>query len=232
MYLTGGTSGVFQANWYVAGPADGSACVIIDPGQDAAEACRAAVAASGRSVAAVLATHGHIDHVADAAALADGYGVPLFIHEADRPFLADPVAALTPDAAPVIAAMFPHGLRQAHEVREYPLDQESGAGGLGIGGLEFTLVHAPGHTPGCVLLAVVGAAGGPAVVFTGDVVFAGSIGRTDFQVGDAAAMRRTLRERVLPLPDAAVLLPGHGPASDMARERLTNPYLQADFLAG
>jgi glyoxylase-like metal-dependent hydrolase (beta-lactamase superfamily II) len=64
------------------------------------------------------------------------------------------------------------------------------------------------------------------------VVFAGSIGRTDFQVGDPAAMRRTLAERVLPLPDAVALLPGHGPATDMARERLANPYLQPDFLAG
>ncbi|MDR2372512.1 MAG: MBL fold metallo-hydrolase, partial [Bifidobacteriaceae bacterium] len=206
MFLTGGASGAFQANWYAVGPADGSECVIIDPGQDAAAACRGAVAASGRTVAAVLATHGHIDHVADAAALADGYGVPLYIHAADRPFLADPVAALTPDAAPMIRALFPDGLRQAREVREYQLDGGSGTGALGIGGMEVGLAHAPGHTPGCVLLSVGGAAGGAAVVFTGDVVFAGSIGRTDFQVGDPAAMRRTLAERVLPLPDAVALL--------------------------
>ncbi|MDR2347747.1 MAG: MBL fold metallo-hydrolase [Bifidobacteriaceae bacterium] len=229
MHLAGGACGLFQANWYVVGPAGGDECVIVDPGQDAAEPCRAAVAASGRAVAAVLATHGHPDHVADAAVLADGYGVPLFIHGADRFLLADPAAGLSPDAAPFLAALCPDGLQVPSDVREYSLDGDSGRGLVSAGGLDFQLAHAPGHTAGCVLLRL---AGPPPVVFTGDVLFAGSIGRTDFLVGDAAAMRRSLRDQVLPLPDAAILLPGHGPATDMARERRANPYLQPSFLAG
>ncbi|MDR1635350.1 MAG: MBL fold metallo-hydrolase [Bifidobacteriaceae bacterium] len=231
MFLTGGASGALQANWYVAGPEGGAECVVIDPGQDAAAACRAAVAESGRQVAAVLATHGHIDHVADAARLSDSWGVPLFIHSADRPFLVDPAAAVSPDLAPFVHMLFPDGIGEPSDVREYQIEGASGRGVVGIGGLEFEVSHAPGHTPGCVLLSLAAQGGRPPVVFTGDVVFAGSIGRTDFPVGDAAAMRRSLRDRVLPLPDAAVLLPGHGSATDMARERLGNPYLQPDFLA-
>jgi glyoxylase-like metal-dependent hydrolase (beta-lactamase superfamily II) len=229
MRIKAGTSGAFQANWYVVAPEHGDACVIIDPGQDAAEPCRAAVRESGRTPAAVLATHGHIDHIADAACLADAYGVPLHIHPADRPFLTDPVAALTPDLAPLIAAAFPDSFHEAADVREYPVDRVSGAGTVGIGGLEFHLRHAPGHTPGCTLLVLDGD-GAPPVVFTGDVVFAGSIGRTDFAVGDPAAMRRSLRRQVLTLPDAARLLPGHGPPTDLARERRTNPFLGEAFL--
>jgi glyoxylase-like metal-dependent hydrolase (beta-lactamase superfamily II) len=230
MWLTGGASGAFQANWYAVGTKDGGECVVVDPGQGAAEPCRAAVAASGRAVAAVLATHGHIDHVADAAALADDWGAPFYIHAADRPFLEDPAAALSPELEPMVRALFPGGLGVPADVREYEF--EAAAGELGAGGLRFKLAEAPGHTPGCVLLSVAGEAGSGPVVFTGDVVFAGSIGRTDFRVGDPPAMRRSLREQVLPLPAAAVLLPGHGPATELRLELRTNPYLQRDFLAG
>ncbi|MDR0592174.1 MAG: MBL fold metallo-hydrolase [Bifidobacteriaceae bacterium] len=223
MRIAGGTSGAFQANWYVVGPENGSECVIIDPGQDAAGPCRRAVAAAGLAPAAVLATHGHIDHIADAAELADGYGVPLHIHAQDRPFLTDPVAALSPELGHFFGSLFPGPFQEPADVREYQIEGEYGTGALGIGGLVFELRHAPGHTPGSTLLALGGA---EPLVFTGDVVFAGSIGRTDFRVGDPAAMRRSLARQVLTLPDAARLLPGHGPATTLARERRTNPFLR------
>ncbi|MDR1443024.1 MAG: MBL fold metallo-hydrolase [Bifidobacteriaceae bacterium] len=230
MRITSGSSGIFQANWYVVGPEHGNQCVVIDPGQHAAQPCVAAVQALGRDPAAVLATHGHIDHIAAAAYLADTWNVPLYIHGADRPFLTDPVAALTPDAAPMIHSLFPDGFHEPPDVREYQLDSGSETGVCGIGGMEFQLRHAPGHTPGCTLLLLEDGTG--PVAFTGDVVFAGSIGRTDFRVGDPAAMRRSLRRQVLSLPDAARLLPGHGPATSMAIERETNPYLREEFLNG
>jgi glyoxylase-like metal-dependent hydrolase (beta-lactamase superfamily II) len=197
--------------------------VIIDPGEAAAAPCRAQIAAWGRTPAAVLATHGHIDHIADAAELAGGYDIPLYIHPADRPFLTDPAAALTPELVAMLRAYFPGPFREPAAVRAYEIDPSTGRGSLTAGGVDFELRHAPGHTPGSTLLVVRAA---EPTVFSGDVVFAGSIGRTDFLVGDPAAMSRSLAAQVLSLPDAARLLSGHGPATQVGWERLHNPYLQ------
>jgi glyoxylase-like metal-dependent hydrolase (beta-lactamase superfamily II) len=224
MRIAGGTSGAFAANWYLAW-ADGSdQCVIIDPGEASAAPCREQVTALGLRPAAVLATHGHIDHIADAPALADGYGVPLHIHRADRPFLTDPASALTAELAAMLKAYFPGPFREPSSVQPYDVNPKTGRGDLAVAGLIFELRQAPGHTPGSTLL-VLGATDPDPVVFTGDVIFAGSIGRTDFLVGDPAAMRRSLTTQVLSLPDAARLLPGHGPATELGREREHNPYL-------
>ncbi|MDR2565593.1 MAG: MBL fold metallo-hydrolase [Bifidobacteriaceae bacterium] len=225
MYLSGGTAGIWQANWYLVGPDHGRECVIIDPGQDSARAIRQALADDRREPVAVLATHGHIDHIADAAGLADEYGIPLHIHSLDRPFLTNPIAALFPAMGLLLAQAFPQPFREPADVREYQMEEESGRGAVGIGGLDFQLRHAPGHTPGSTLLVVAEDPAAP-VVFSGDVVFAGSIGRTDFAVGDPAAMSRSLRDQVLTLPGQALLLPGHGPASDVSRERRSNPFLR------
>jgi glyoxylase-like metal-dependent hydrolase (beta-lactamase superfamily II) len=225
MRIWSGVSGSFQANWYVAAPAGADSCVVIDPGQGAAEPCGRAVREAGLRPEAILATHGHIDHIASAALLADTWGVPLHIHPADRRFLTDPLAALSPGLAPLIDEAFPEGVSEPADVREYQLDEASGRGADGIGGLEFQFRHAPGHTPGSTLLVLGGGDGEPPAVFTGDVVFAGSVGRTDFAVGDPSAMRESLRSQVLTLPDAARLFPGHGPVTSLARERRTNPFL-------
>ncbi|MDR2373373.1 MAG: MBL fold metallo-hydrolase [Bifidobacteriaceae bacterium] len=222
MYVAGGVSGDFQANWYLVGPDAGTDCVVIDPGQDAAGPVGAALADSGRTPSAILATHGHIDHIADAAALASAFGVPLHIHAADRRFLTDPLAALLPAMAAMFDAIFPGPFVEPDDVREYQF--EGARGRLEAGGLAWELRAAPGHTPGCVLLAAGGGSPAP-LVFTGDVVFAGAIGRTDFAASDPQAMRRSLRDQVLSLPDAARLLPGHGPVTGMGRERRSNPFL-------
>jgi len=115
-----------------------------------------------------------------------------------------------------------------------PADMRLFESGLDVAGLTFEVIHAPGHRPGCVMLrtALSGNPDVDAVVFSGDVLFAGSIGRTDLPGGDHAVMLDTLRGPVLDLADASAILPGHGQQSLMARERATNPYLQADYLGG
>ncbi|MDR3360948.1 MAG: MBL fold metallo-hydrolase [Bifidobacteriaceae bacterium] len=227
MFIASGASGSLQANWYVVG-ADGSdRCVVIDPGEAAAGPCREQIAASGRAPTAVLATHGHVDHIADAAELADFYGIPLYIHASDRPFLTDPAAATNSQFAALLPVMFPGPWREPADVRTYGVEATGGRGALAAADLEFELRHAPGHTPGSTML-IIGGDSDP-TVFAGDVVFAGSIGRTDFLVGSPGAMRRSLKRQLLTLPDAARILPGHGPATDLARERRHNPYLSAAF---
>ncbi|MBK8462942.1 MAG: MBL fold metallo-hydrolase [Nigerium sp.] len=227
MFLTSFPAGPWQANCYVFAP-DGTRTVVVDPGVGAAEAVFRIVEENGLTVEGVLLSHGHIDHVATAAEVADRYGVPAWIHEADRELLTD--SGLPGVSADLLAGLGVV-LREPADLRVW-----SGGERLAIAATTFEVVHAPGHRPGCVILRnALGAAPGEAhgvreLVFSGDVVFAGSIGRTDLPGGDQAAMLDSLRTVVLGLPDDAVLLPGHGPRTSVARERATNPYLQPSFL--
>ncbi len=226
MFLASCTTGAWQTNCYIAGARGSRQCVVIDPGMDAAETVRSTVSRHHLVPVAVLATHGHIDHVADAAVLADDWGVPVWIHSADRPMLTDPLWGLAPQLAGT-AGLVPARLDEPADVREY-----DGLSELELAGLTFRLVHAPGHTPGGMLLAV-SLSDEPDLDeawFTGDTLFAGSIGRTDFAVSDPAAMKRTLAGPIASIPDAAAVLPGHGAQTLMAHERATNPYLQPRFL--
>lgn len=226
MFLASFASGPWQANCYLAAPQAGGECVIIDAGVEASEGIGVLVEEHGLRPAAVFATHGHIDHVASAAEVADRYGVPLWIHPADRHLLTDPAAGLGADSRALLAQLLPGPFREPARVELFE------AGLLEVAGLEFTVTPAPGHTGGCVLLGVPypGHEQISQVVFSGDVVFAGSIGRTDLPGGDPEVMRRTLAGPVLAIPDDTVLLPGHGPQTSMATERATNTFLQPAFL--
>jgi len=223
MHVVSFPAGPWQANCYVVS-GDGARCVVIDPGVGAADVVADLVAERGWVVEGVLLTHGHVDHVASAAAVADAHGVPAWLHEADRALLHE--TGLGPQADALVAQL---GVRLAE-----PADLRLLRGGerLDVAGLSFGVVHAPGHRPGCVLFRLVppGAEPTAPVVFTGDVVFAGSIGRTDLPGGDHAAMLGTLATVVLALPDDATLLPGHGPQTTLARERATNPFLRDAYL--
>lgn len=228
MFLASFPAGPWQANCYVLALDDAHA-VVVDPGVDALEPVQRLVAEHGLGVEGVLLTHGHIDHVATAAEVADHFGVPAWLHAADRDLLTDPASG-RPEMAAMIAQL-------GVDVRE-PADLRLLHGGerVEVAGMAFDVVHTPGHRPGCVLFrlalpeALPQAPGVDELILTGDVVFAGSIGRTDLPGGDDATMRATLRDVVLALPDAAVLLPGHGPESTMDRERATNPYLTDSYL--
>ncbi|QBI55107.1 MBL fold metallo-hydrolase [Streptomonospora litoralis] len=226
MSISAFPAGPLAANCYivtVAAAAEHRAeCVIVDPGQDAAAEIASRVAEEGLVPAAVLLTHGHFDHVWSATEVARAHGVPVYVHGADRPLLSDPAKGLDPGLAAQLSAL----LGQA--ALEEPDDLRELAGGeaLEVAGLRFSVEHVPGHTPGSVCYALApGADDGEAVLFTGDLLFAGSIGRTDFPGGDHAEIMRSLERICRDWPDDTAVLPGHGPRTTIARERATNPFL-------
>lgn len=210
----------------------GRDAVVVDPGAGVTEAVTAEVAERGLTVHAVLATHGHPDHTWDAGRLCGALGVPFVVHEDDAPSAADPAAVLDAlgGGAPASAGVG-GALRAAIEASGVasavvpdhvaPFATPGGAALLEYGGLRLRALHAPGHTPGSTLYVADG------VVLSGDVVFAGSVGRTDLPGGDPAAMARTLADVVGSLDPALTVLPGHGPATTVARELATNPFLRS-----
>lgn len=227
MFLTSFAAGPFQANCYVYS-VDGSRCVVVDPGVNAFDDVKKILDDKALSVEAVLLTHGHPDHVGGAADVADHYGVPAYVHADDRELFD---TSLLSEMAVQIIERF-----QVNHVEPEDLRELVGGETLELAGIPFTTEVAPGHRPGCLLWRTPLAESLPQapelteLIFTGDVVFAGSIGRTDLYGGDDDVMRATLRDIVLALPDTAALLPGHGPETTMAHERTTNPYLQDSYL--
>lgn len=209
-------AGMLAANCSVVAAGESGPAVVIDPGQDAAPTVRAFVAERGYRVEAVLATHGHLDHIWDAAELADEYAVPVAIHGTDRFLLADPAAGLGPQFAALVAgAEFTEPI-QVREVAD--------GDALEYGGLRFEVIHTPGHTKGSVVYRVQ-RLGEPDVLFTGDTLFNAGIGRTDLPGGDADELMASIRDRLLTQADDAIVLPGHGPGSTIGAERTGNPYL-------
>jgi len=191
---------------------------------DATDVVDRLVGESNRTPVAVLATHGHLDHVADAHTVADAYGIPVWIHPADRHLLSEPAAGLGAGAGQLVTELYgSETLPEPGDVREW-VD----ADWYGFAGLRWTVLHAPGHTPGSVLLHA--SDGAESRLFSGDVLFAGSIGRTDLPGGSMSEMAASLRDTVLTLPYDLAVLPGHGPATSIGRECATNPYLQLSFL--
>lgn len=221
MFLACIETALFGENCYLIGADDTDTIVVVDPGRDALATISQVCAEQGRTPVGVVATHGHLDHVADAAAVCRAWDLDCWIAAADRDLLTDPASGLGPELAAVLPALLDQiGDLDPPRVRIYD-------GPVAFGGLTLTVTPAPGHTPGSVLL---GLAAGPTpdeppVVLCGDVVFAGSIGRTDLPGGDHAVMLETLRTVVSVLAPQTVLLPGHGPQTTVARELHTNPYL-------
>jgi glyoxylase-like metal-dependent hydrolase (beta-lactamase superfamily II) len=215
--VVGFASGAFQANCYLVAPAEGDACVIVDPGQDAEEPIAEALRKHRLSPVAVLLTHGHFDHVFAVAPVCDGNGIPAWIHPEDREMLADPLKGISAQGAAFFGGRIE--MREPAEVREL-------ADGtvLDLAGLSIMVDHTPGHTRGSVVFSSANDEGGR-VLFAGDTLFAGSIGRTDLPGGDMPTMLNTLRTKVLTLDDDTVVLPGHGPTTTIGRERVSNPFL-------
>lgn len=232
--MTAFPAAAFGTNCYVAASGPGEECVVVDPGIGVLDDLAAVLTEHRLRPAAVLLTHGHLDHVYSVTPVCQGHGVPALVHGDDGYRLADPLSLLDPSLVAMLEQQF--GERATWTE---PDDLRTVADGerLDLAGLRLSVLHAPGHTEGSVMFALdgvpdslTGSRGEPgrltSTVLTGDVLFRGSIGRTDLPGGSHPAMLRSLREVVLPLDDATLLLPGHGPATTMAQERTSNPYLR------
>jgi hydroxyacylglutathione hydrolase len=217
VFVTAVVADAFDTNCYLVAPAPGEQCVVIDPGIGVARHLDRLLEEHRLRPVAVVLTHGHLDHVFSVAPVCGARGISAYIHPDDREMLADPARARLAD----LRALFGSGkLRYTEPEDVVPLPD---GGTVSLAGLELTIDHAPGHTGGSVLIRTPG--DDAPLCFSGDVLFAGSIGRTDLPGGDTGAMVRSLREKVLPLPDETVVLPGHGPKTTIGRERAGNPYL-------
>ena len=215
MLVTGFPAGAFAANCYIVAPAPGEECVIIDPGQDAESGIEELLARYRLKPVAVLLTHGHIDHVWSVGPVCGAKGIPAWIHPADRGLLADPASGLALNVGQELFGGIT--FTEPDDVREL-----TDGASLELAGVELTVAHVPGHTQGSVTFR--GGADDLDALFSGDLLFAGSIGRTDLPGGDHATMLKSLA-RTLTLPDEAVVLPGHGPQTTIGAERRTNPFL-------
>ncbi|WP_020501887.1 MBL fold metallo-hydrolase [Sciscionella marina] len=218
MLVVGFPAGALQANCYLLARGEGQPCVIVDPGQDAVEPIAEAVRKYRLVPAAVLCTHGHFDHVFSLAPVCEEYAVPAWIHPGDRALLTDPLSGLSGDAAAMFGGRF-----ELHEPDEVHILEDGAV--LDLAGLRLTVLHTPGHTEGSVVFRTSTEDGGQ-VLLSGDTLFAGSIGRTDLPGGSGERMTATLRDRILPLPDEMVVLPGHGSSTTIGQERAANPFLR------
>jgi glyoxylase-like metal-dependent hydrolase (beta-lactamase superfamily II) len=228
--VTGFPSDAFGTNCYLVAAGPGEQCIVVDPGIGVMTQLDELLAEHRLLPAAVLLTHGHLDHTFSVAPVCGARGITAYIHPGDRELLADPAKGMSTDLAQLFGGRLPYA--EPEDVAELP-----DGGVITVAGLEITVDHAPGHTRGSVLMRL------PAdrmeleadeICLSGDVLFAGSIGRTDLPGGSMEAMLASLRDKVLPLADDTLVLPGHGPATTIGRERATNPYLRqvADAVPG
>jgi len=222
MLVAGFPAGPFGTNCWLLATGPGCEAVIVDPGMDARAGIEQVVAEHHLRPVAVVLTHGHIDHMWSVMPVADGYAIPAWVHPGDRALLADPFAGVSTETRAAFAHLVGStGFAEPAEVRELADGAE-----LELAGLTLVADHAPGHTPGSTAFRLHDPENGP-LMLSGDLLFAGSIGRTDLPGGDHAAMLASLRRVVLSQPDEMVVLPGHGATTTIGRERRTNPYLQA-----
>jgi glyoxylase-like metal-dependent hydrolase (beta-lactamase superfamily II) len=218
--IAGFPAGPWAANCYVVATGPGAECVVVDPGKDASAGVADLVREHRLKPVSVLLTHGHIDHVWCVAPVAGTYDATAWVHPADRHLLTDPMAGISPESASMVLGAG-YTFAEPDDVAELADGQT-----LELAGLELSVDHTPGHTRGSVTFRTpYGRDDISEVMFAGDLLFAGSIGRSDLPGGDHATMMETLRRKVLTLPDDIVVLPGHGEQTSIGRERATNPFL-------
>jgi hydroxyacylglutathione hydrolase len=215
--VAGFPAGSFAANCYLVAPGPGSECLIIDPGEDAEQGIDEIVERYRLRPAAVLLTHGHIDHIWSVVPVCGASGIPAYIHPADRALLTDPARGFSLQAGQQL-------LRGLTFTEPDEVVELTDGATLELAGVQLVVDHAPGHTPGSVTFRLPAAAD-PATLFTGDLLFAGSIGRTDLPGGDYATILDSLARVCLPMPDETVVLAGHGPQTTIGAERASNPFL-------
>ena len=217
MLIAGFPSAATGTNCWVVAPADGEQCIVLDPGIGVTGQLDEVIAEHRLHPVAVLLTHGHVDHTFSVLPVCQARDVPAYIHPADRGQLADPWSGVgMPAGTPLFGSLT---FAEPDDVRELASSDK-----IALAGLDIGVTHAPGHSAGSVVFDLTG--DDEPILFSGDVLFAGSIGRTDLPGGSMAEMEASLRGVILPRDDATVVHPGHGPSTSLARERATNPFLQ------
>lgn len=205
---------MFATNCWVIASAPGQECIVVDPGMpDVSHQIAQICSQYELKPVALFITHGHLDHTFSVVPVSAGYGIPTYIHSQDRVLLRHPERALSGEFAATLEGT----------VFEEPSDVRELRNGEAMEFLDMKIkaIHAPGHTRGSLLFTF-----NDEILVSGDVLFAGSIGRTDQPTGSAQEMENTLRKKILPLDDAMRVLPGHGPETTIGFERRTNPYLK------
>jgi glyoxylase-like metal-dependent hydrolase (beta-lactamase superfamily II) len=215
----------FETNCWILAPDSGQECIIVDPGMarpNLVNEIEQKVSDLKLKPVAVFITHGHLDHTFSVLPLTKQIPMRTFVTGADRFLLTDPMGALDRGGVSeqFLSAFGAEKFKEPDEIVE--LEDFST---FEVAGMQITSIFAPGHTKGSVIFTV-----DNQQLISGDVLFAGSIGRTDLPTGSASQMRKTLRDRILTLPDGLNVLPGHGGQTTIGTERVRNPYLQDDFL--
>lgn len=199
--------GLLGCNCTVLGDEESREAIVVDPGYDIPRIL-AVLAKHQLTVKQIVVTHAHIDHIASALDLKQITGAPILYSEADLPLV-----AMMDAQADWLNVAIPTVKPPDHS----PKDGER----VSVRGIDVTVLHTPGHTEGSLCLHVPAAN----LLLAGDTLFAGGVGRTDLPGGNTEKLLSSIRERLLPLPDATQVIPGHGPATTIARERATNPFL-------
>ena len=199
------TLGPLQMNAYLVWSQSAGEAILVDPG-DEPERLREAVAETGCHLGLLLCTHGHLDHIGAAAAVQELWDLPLHCHPEDRPLIdalpqIQTAYGFSPTTVPHLAPDLQHGLQ------------------LPFAGTVLEVRHVPGHSPGHVMFIL----GKDALV--GDCIFRGSVGRTDLPGASFSQLARSIREQIYTLPDTTRLHPGHGPATSVGQEKMTNPFV-------
>ena len=205
---------MFATNCWVIAPSEGSECIIVDPGMpDISHEIEMIIEEHKLKPVAALLTHGHLDHTFSITPLADGYDIPAYIHSEDRRFIADPEG--------IHGEQFITQLQGMNFTEPKKVQELKNSSTLQLLDMNITAIHAPGHTRGSLMFTI-----NDEILISGDVLFAGSIGRTDLPTGSAKDMTQTLKTKVLPLSDDLRVLTGHGPETTIKFERKNNPYLK------
>jgi glyoxylase-like metal-dependent hydrolase (beta-lactamase superfamily II) len=227
MLILGFPAQAFDTRCYVVAPAAGEECLVIDPGIGVVDHLAEILGEHRLRPAAVLVTHGHLDHIFSVTPVCGTHGVALSVHSEDRYRLVDPVSTLGPELKQMFLQQFGHASwKEPDDVRTIEDGQR-----LSIAGIDLDVIHAPGHTEGSVMFTLPGipeALGGDSgltsTLVSGDVLFAGSIGRTDLPGGNHQQLIKNIEEKLFTLPDDCTVYPGHGPETTIGYEKETNPF--------